>query len=265
MYLYYSNKRYDLPESWNELTGKQLVQLVALVHKGVTEDVALLEALRILWKKSRLSFYGFMQLWRPSFWNDLKQRALKEVIWVFESEKVLTDQLLPKYRGLYGPAGEFSNLRMIEFHACEVYYHRFVHDKDDVWLNRLVAVLYRPGKKKYNKKLDADGDIREPFSEYISTYYADKVAKWPAAVKQAILMWYDGNRQMLIRFNQDVFSGSGVKSNIAEGMYGVIRSIAQSGIHGDFEKVSDMNVHKAVMEMRKSIEEFREQERQLKQ
>jgi hypothetical protein len=266
MYIYYNKTRIRVPESWNQLTRKQLVRLTDLLHKGLHEDVVALEALRILWSKTKLQFYGLMRLWKPKVWDDLKVRALAHITWIFEKEVVLTEQLIPKYKGLYGPAAEFNNLKMIEFHACEVYYHRYISDKDIVWLNRLVAVLYRPGKKKYNKKLDKDGDIREPFSEYISAYYADRCAKWSEAVKQSILTWYDGNRQMLIKFNQDVFSGkSDSKSNIADGMYGVIRAIAQSGIHGDFDKVSEMNVHKAVMEMRKSIEEYQEQERQLKQ
>jgi hypothetical protein len=275
MYIYYDKTRINVPENWNQLTRKQLVRLTALLHKGLHEDVVALEALRILWSKTKLRFYGIMRLWKPKVWDDLKVRALEHITWIFEKEIVLTEQLLAKYKGLYGPAAEFNNLKMIEFHACEVYYHRYISDKDIVWLNRLVAVLYRPAKEGSFKtflgiKTGQDhrktaGDIRQPFDEYISGYYSDKISKWNMAVRQSILTWYDGNRQMLIKFNQDVFSGkSDSKSNIADGMYGVIRAIAQSQIHGDFDKVSEMNVHKAVMEMRKSIEEYQEQERQLK-
>lgn len=249
--LVYNTKTFLLPESYNELSGKQLVAIAALKSSGIRVDVALLKAMSILLNKSTFRF-----ILLPA---DLKDRLLPFVKWVFE-ENTLTEQLLPEYKGYHGPKKEFNNLSLAEFHQTEIFYSQFAASEDKDALNKLVAVLYRRPKKKYDTRRDSEGDIRTAFNSNEVDYYAKKIKKWPHAVKLAIVLFYDGCRQNLKALYEKVFTGEGGKEDGPDGMFGVIRGLAGNK-YGDFEKVESLNVHTALYEIELVIEEQEELER----
>ncbi len=185
--------------------------------------------------------------------------------WVFE-QNTLTKQHLVSYRKMYGPADDFDNLTMGEWNACEIFYNGMVQHKDtesdmvnegdEDALNKLVAVLYRLPKPKYDKVLNSDGDIRMPFNENEIDFYKKKIARWPAAVKMAIVLWYDGCREHL-KEQYDLFdnadSGDG-----EPGMFELIRGMCGKR-YGNFKEVEKMNVHIVMRElemMKKEAEEM---------
>jgi hypothetical protein len=178
--LHYHTSKIDIPESWNECTMQQFLSLSKLLHQAKDPNIAALEALRIAWNKSKLTFYGYMRLWFHSKrFDDLKARAVKELAWVFNDQPA-TEQLLPKYRGLYGPLASFGNMQMIEFHACEISHFLYRNDKSEFHLNKLVAVLYREKNTAFNKATDED--IRVPFNDVQCQYNMQRIAKWPRTV-----------------------------------------------------------------------------------
>src|SRR4051812_27747188 len=133
--LYYSKhlKKIVLPENWNELTGKQLISMAALLSEGIKDPVlACDKALYILSDKSLFSFWRLPQLVRAI--------AHVHVAWIFE-EQSLTKQLLPVYDALYGPDSEFNNLQLAEFHHAEMACYRLMHEKDEEALDELIAIL----------------------------------------------------------------------------------------------------------------------------
>lgn len=200
--------------------------------------------------------------------------AMEHIDWVFETNS-LTRQLLPSYRHffqerLYGPASDFDNLTMKEFHLTELYYRQVADSdtdgSDDNALNMLIAVLYRAGKKDYDFVRNPDGDARQPMNHNLIPYRAKKVSRWPLWMKQAIFTWYDGNRQALIDANERIFKEpekNGYESEFDTGLYGMIRSLAGDRL-GTIEKVEQMNVHTALLELNLVKEEERIMEEQLK-
>lgn len=241
-----------MPACFNELSAKQLVAIIPLVHEGGDHDLLKLKCLKALMNISKFKFF----LMSP----ETKLALLPVIDWLFE-QNTLTEQKLPNYRGLYGPKKEFDNLIVKEFHHSEIYYDEFLQDDEnsEAALNKLVAVLYRKPKPFYSNKYDVDGDVRKPFNENLIDYYAGRIAKWPMAIKLVILFWYDGCRQHIKELYEPVFSGS--KENHepgAPGMFDCIREIARDGKYGDFDKVENLNIHTALFEMDKSIEEAEE-------
>lgn len=239
--LIYSKRQKQIlvPERWDELTAKQFIQLAGILHNSESEIMKLDRALKVVCNKS---LYGFLRI--PA---EIRLRCYSHIAWIFDKQHS-TKQLLPVYGGLYGPASDFDNLVMAELHHTETAYFKLTQQNDATALDELVAVLYRSKKKDYDLKRDKDGDIRIAFSYGDIRYHQKKIAKWPMAVKQAILLWYDACRQSLVELYPEAFEGGESSANIYQGLYGMIRSLSGDK-YGDFEKVNHLYVHIAFLEI----------------
>jgi hypothetical protein len=88
------------------------------------------------------------------------------------------------------------------------------------------------------------------------------VSKWPLAVKQAILLWYDGCRQMLVKSYPLAFGKGKANGNYYEGLFGMMRSIAGDK-YGTLEDVENLFVHTMFMEIVACKKEEMEMEKQM--
>lgn len=244
--LIYHKGRMKLPESFDELSGKQFIGISNLLFTGGEKLKCQVKALKIL---CGLSDFKFVMLKAAVI-----DRACQYMDWVFDEKKIITKQLIPSYRSYHGPTSEFDNLRMKEFHMTERYYKEIVNSENEdveASLNNLVAVLYRPAKGFYNKKRDPDGDIRIDFNHNEIPFHARKAARWPMKVKQAIFLWYGGCRQQLEDNNPLVFktpSSSDFESQFDTGMYGVMRNLAGDKL-GTVKEIEEMYVVEAMVEI----------------
>lgn len=249
----FNDKDYYLPENFNELSKKQLLWLARLMNEK-DKEYHELEVLQMLLD---LKLYQFFRMS-----NDAKERMLPFISWVF-GENTLTAQLLPEYEGLHAPKGEFDNLTLGEFHYTETYYHQFTKGNIDA-LDLLIAVLYRRPKKFYDTKLDSDGDIRVKFNKNEIEYYAKLVKRWPPSVKTAIVIWYDGCKQQLVKLYKEVFEESGTDHNTEDtGMYSIIRNMSGDKF-GNIDQVEKVLVHHAFYEITLIMEDNRRIEAEMK-
>ena len=63
-------------------------------------------------------------------------------------------------------------------------------------------------------------------------------------------MWYTGCRAHLRELHPAAFEGGDTSyKNYYDGMYGMMRGIAEKNTYGDFDKVADMYVHYAMKEI----------------
>lgn len=257
--LEYEGYAYQIPQSYNELTGYQLVSLMPLLCETDDEpDLIALKVLRVLLDMGKIKFMKLHV--------DAKYRMIPYTTWVLKPEG-LTRQLIPYYisgfKKYYGPKSEFDNLTVREFHAAEIYYSNAKEKNDRESLAFLAAVLYRPGKPGYDTVRDPDGDIRVPFNNNELEYWAKKFTSWPVAVLQSILVWYDGCKQLLIDAHPNVFmkhEGTQTVETQERGVFNLMRTLADGGKYGDFERVGDMNIHLAMFEMEKLVIEQKEME-----
>lgn len=261
-----NKKFYDVPTAWNELSQKQLLQVMdCLFTRQYTGEQCLLSLLKILCNMSWWDFFRAPVSARK-MGDDIS--GMEEYLYLNRfllDSNTLTKQLIPDYRGLYGPASDFDNLRMCELAICDNVFLQWSEEKDSQdQLNYLIALLYRPAKEGYDFVLNPDGDPRQPFNSNISRHYADAlVKKWPLNVKLAIANWYAGCRLDLVEVNEDVFSeGSGEPSKY--GLAGLMLDVAESKTLGDFRQVEDEYVHTVMMHLNEAIRKAKEQEKAMK-
>jgi hypothetical protein len=254
IYYHTKSRPYVIAAQWEELTPKQYIKIAALLHSKVSADEMLLRALRILLNKSTVGFKLMNK--------DIVARMLDHITWIFEKQEC-TKNLLPKYKNFYGPADDFDNLTLAEFHHCEMAYAQIVNDQDEDALTRLISFLYRIERFDYDAKKHSDR--RSPFNIQLCMFYENDVAAWEKAMKQAVLMWYDACRQMLVKMYPAAFGAKKKNDNYFEtfGLYNVIRNLAGTK-YGTFAEVEDMFVHTAFMEIVSSVKENEELERKMK-
>ncbi|MEP7319555.1 MAG: hypothetical protein ABI921_12465 [Panacibacter sp.] len=251
----YNKADYYLPENFNELTGDQVVRIAKLLRQ---ENDNAAHELQLLHELLDINMFSFFRI--PL---DAKAAMLTLIDWVF-GDNTLTKQLLPEYKGFFGPKSEFDNLTLGEFHCSETYYHGMAAG-DQAALNNLVAVLYRVPAENYDIEKDSAGDIRITFNTNELAFYAKKIASWPIEVKTAIVMWYDGCRQNLVQLYDEVFSAPGAPDHTQEetGMYSMIRNLSGDKF-GKIKEVESVYVHNAFFEIEQVMEDNRRQDAALK-
>lgn len=253
--LHYKKKRVTIANSWNELSQKQYIRIARILHSEIlNDDAKLLSALQVLLKYSTIRFLMMDE--------DFIVRCLPHVTWIFERDNI-TAQLIPKYKSFYGPAGEFDNLIGKEFHCTEIAYQEVIRNNDAEALNRLCAFLYRPKKHSYDMRVNKDGDVRVLFNPNECLYHAQRVRRWKPEVKQAILLWYDGCRQMLVKSYPLAFKGGKKNDNLSNGMFDVMVSISGPNF-GTLEAVENMYVHSIFSAIVKAKREEIEIEKEMK-
>lgn len=249
----YFSYKMTVVNNWNDLSRKQLLLAAILLHSNYDTELALQKALQIVSNKSVFKF-----LLLP---KDFRERAEKYAAWLLDGENTLTKQLLPKYKNLFGPDDNFGNLLLVEFHYAETAYHRMVNEKDPEALDELIAILYREGKNDYDHKRNRDGDNRKAFCYGDIAWHKRKIKRWPNAVKLAIILWYDGCRQQLVKDYETVYPKTNTNQgdNYFEGLYKMMRSLAGER-YGTIDSVEQMGVHTAHLEISCMIEDAKTQE-----
>lgn len=255
-----NKKHYSIPNTWNVLSAKQLLQVMdVLFLKGYKAEAMLLKLLKVV---TGASMYEFLK------WDVVEaEEYFYLLVFLLHPEFDFTKNILPvvryKNEAYYGPSDHLDNLRMKEFVNTENLFMRWceTEKKDDSFLNELVAVLYRPSMGGwYDKEINTEGDCREPFNYNISLYQAKHCTnRWPMNVRLAIATWYDGCRRKLVSSNPDVFEGgSGEASRY--GMISVMLNIAEGGVFGPFEKVEDQYVHLVMMQLNELVDKSKKME-----
>jgi hypothetical protein len=257
------NKRYyTVPENWNELSKKQLLQVVRLLYlKNYAVEKALLKLLKIL---TAMSWYRFG---RAPIESKSDRSGLEEYLYLPDfliRENNLTRQLLPDYGEFHGPCDGMTNLRMNEFVFSEHYYMQWAEGREnEKLLNNLVAVLYRPKKRKYNLRKNKDGDARIAFNENLCEFYAtSEIYAWPKHVKLAIVCFYEACRAKMVSDNPDVFGGEGEPAK--HGLISIMLNVAETHVFGGFDQVEQLHVSLVLIQLSEMVHKAKELEKQYK-
>ena len=250
--VYYKKSFFKCPTEWNELTRKQVLQVMKILYGQTSEINGILMLFRCI---ASIPWWQFYTMRTGGLLN-----AALEATEFLVKENNLTKNLIPKYRGFYGPADQLGNLRMGEFCFAEFFYLKYRNSKEYADLDDLVSVLYRPGKRFYNHRINEAGDHRKPFNPNVQQHLKKSVKRWPLEVKHAILHFYEASRDEKIRNNDKVFSKGGGES--LYGMWSTMRGVAKTGHFGDFDKVQEQYVDTILMELNETVAEAEEMERE---
>ena len=231
----FDNDVYDLPSTWNELTKDQF-----LLIAGQSMSMTGFAAFRI---KLALGCFGFRIIPRREeivngvrcfylgapekkmYLVDVDELALvvEKLSWIFthheqSNEYVvnsrLTLNLLPAIKvgkqTWYGPMDALTNITFSEYIHAETAFYYLHKKRDESFINRLIAVLYRPQIEKYDpESIDYRGDRREFFNDFLLDQRQQKVVNVDPKVKQGILLWYTGCRAYLEHKFPEALGSSG--------------------------------------------------------
>lgn len=207
----------QVPSTWNELTRKQLLQVLAELYASKPVPGV---RLRLL---SRLT--GFRVPLLSGLRADVLAQLLPLADFVSSEQHFLTAQLLPTLKApgrhvtepgatFHGPRAHLSNVTFGEFMFADTFffhYHLAARQHRPAnratALDKFLAVLYRPSKRHPNPAApDWNGDVRIPFNEYHLEARTPRLAPVPEVEKLAVLTWYRGCRQQLATEFADVFA-----------------------------------------------------------
>lgn len=110
---------------------------------------------------------------------------------------------------LYGPADACENITIYELGVAFTYFEAYMKTKDVNIAIELLAILWRPAKRKSgkNKRRNYEGDRRLPYMKHETTVAGRKpvMAALPEHVTQLLLFWFASCRQHIIESHPDIF------------------------------------------------------------
>lgn len=231
--------KYSLPETWNELSRKQLLHVSNLIFSKSRFYVT---AMKITKHLSQIPFIAFNWI------SDQDKVFLaKQFPWLIDFDQklipvnkiALTDQLIPEYRNYYGPAKNFDDLTVDEFHFADKLFIRYLQTRKPDDLNLFVSVLYR-------RKIHGH---RVHFNNKTIEIRAARIAGWSSKVKLAIFLWYYGCKNEFIKNNPDLFPPSAESHPL--GFYAVISNLSPK--FGTIESTRKTRLKDFALEWKKAV------------
>ena len=170
-----------------------------------------------------------------------------------------TDNKIPRYRGLVGPADALTNCTFYEYKQAYAAWMQYQETQEHEFLNEMIAVLYRPAVSfSFFRKRHAkfSGDIRKPLTVTTNPLFLQKrikeVAKWPAHIKFGIWLWFTACMEYL-RSGKPVIDGIEIDLSILYkgegggsagiGITGLLYSLAETGVFGNIEETGNTNIY----------------------
>lgn len=93
----------------------------------------------------------------------------------------------------YGPSSKLFNVTLSEFIHCENNMARYVRTKEMQYLDKVIAILYRPQDHRYDPDSPQfKGDRRQPFNDHHIDARARRISKLNHNVKLSIFLFYQG-------------------------------------------------------------------------
>jgi len=187
-----------LPTEINELTAQQLTAwcLHDAEKKSIAEsDILLLDKILNLppWVIRNLSAEQV----------DVFTGKLKFLHEDFMLTKILFRNFKAAGEIYYGPSDCFYNICFGEYIDVLRYLRQYNEEKNDFFLNALIAILWRPSKKNAD-----DGDIREKYNPAQLPARAAIFKKFRREVKTALLLQISGCLRFMQQENAAAFESS---------------------------------------------------------
>lgn len=240
---------YPAAQSWDELTARQIARVLEVMKPGADKNTVILALFHII------TGVTWLKLWYAGAEDVGEKLYITDFLF---GKNDMCKNVVPLFRGKYGPDGGFNNIRVAEFIFSEFYYRQYITETNAAdkanHLNSLVAILYRDVKPGYDFRKNSDGDPREPFNENLIPHNARRVARWPDRIKSVIVHWYQGCRNNLQKDFPELFEHSdGGDDQSKYGMWDMVYNIADKGVFGEFEKVETQYLKTLLMAVTKMM------------
>jgi len=209
-----------LPQKWDEFTARDLKAIARanflMEDKAVKQIYLAHHFLRLpIWVFHHLGITDAMHVY-----NHISAMLDENTL----ARTIIKSLDVSFRKRLIGPADYASNLTFLEWIKVDLFYSKFMQTKDETFLNKLIAVLYREKRDDVDEfDLEYRGDMRIPFNEYQVQERAVLIAKLEKATKYSILLQYSGLRKWIQSKYQETFKE---KKSGQFGWAGLIISLA---------------------------------------
>ncbi|AMJ65051.1 hypothetical protein [Hymenobacter sp. PAMC 26628] len=236
--------RRQLPANWGELTRPQLLLAVPILFQALPPVRAKMLLLRTLLGLPR-------GLWRGL--NSFQVADLLQLVRWLTEPSGLTRQLLPVlgpwWARCAGPGDWLAGVSVWEFANAEHQLRKWVASQAEADLNHLAAVLYRPRRWGHGLRTFSPGytgDDRQAFNPKTVGARAARVAHWPLAHRQAVLLYYLGCRAALERAYPHLFSGDAGNAKDPNPWLTLIGRLPNDKF-GDIEQIGKRPLHTVLL------------------
>lgn len=236
-----------LPTSWDQLTPGQIefYSLKALKNHDpvAVQTLCLIEFSGIKFSQRLLAedLYEFKK-GRATFYVDADRFAdmLSRLDFLLELPGLMDPPA--RIKGCDAPNARLFGVRLDEWFMADNFYSAYTATKEIEYLDQLIAVLY----KKHGDQFNNGDDIQQRSRRF---------SKVPLHIKNWVFLWYTGVKMWVMQKYSYVFEGSGSSDTSPdEVIMGVIRSL-NGGNVGNNDKVKASEMHEALFDLNKSIEE----------
>ena len=177
------------PASWNELTKKQLLLVASMLQSGMT---------KIEFRTNLL--FKFLSIKKKQFLsvdpNDV--HFLSQTLEFLHDGVDLTKNLIPSFRfklqRYWGPSDSLLNCTFGEFTKAHTLLELYTTKQDDLALDKIVAILYRPKKFlwRIRRYLTDVEDCRVRLKDRTLKTRAIKFAKVDPILKYCVFLQFSG-------------------------------------------------------------------------
>ena len=237
-----------VPQNWNELTPWQLSRIALAIFQPYKNKKL---------QQYALLYYLFIK--KPTLKNLLKTSLLfskvpPSTLKAYTTFLIETGDLtiFINIKGLSAPQPRMTDITINEFSFADTCYYNWSQKKDPKDIDRLVAVLYR--KKTKGK--------RPPFSKDQLSNYARQTAKLSLGEKFAILIAYQGSRELIIKTHKYVFVKGSEKKGY-EPFSKIVSNMARTNPQpfGNLYKTQKANVYDFMKMLDEQLQEQRKLEK----
>jgi hypothetical protein len=247
-----------LPQSWAEAERKLIPKLIEQLFTKPESGETYHEILRLVlgysdsdWKRMMRRYFSKknteLQKQKSS---EALQELLRLVSWMWKlpltTQPVVSffvgkdEYLLPNEDFLTVSWGELKDAYV----HCEVFSRQLI--KGEKHLNLLVMTLCRPKRKDDYMNSEWDGDLREPYNEYISGERANNIESLDFNLKLSVLLYFVGTIKKLLN-QYDIFyseEGNGAKEDFpGQGFEENTLLLSEKNIFGNYKETIRTNCH----------------------
>lgn len=258
-------KDIDFPDCWEEVKPQEWIHLLKMRNKLMQQHGLALIDVKREWCAYVLKNRGYR--FRSKVDDMLLVDNLAKTLgWMWKViEDVVeltydsTENLLPVWRYLRGPASHGADLTFGEFRQAVAVMNRYNAGQDPADLRALCAILYRKTVK--NKECV----FREPFRSQYMGHYMGLVRDMPDWIQWGVYAWFayfceylftgvfiiDGLElcfaPVFDRQRKNPDTQPGIIQNL--GMNSVLYSVAESGIFGNVDATDDTLLLRVMMKL----------------
>jgi hypothetical protein len=257
------------PGNWNELSKKQLLQLVDILYiPDMDKHEKQIRVTRLLFNLNwiHIMLMSPAQLaWLNTFFYFITDPDKVED----EAEKApLTDNKITVIKQgrdkYYGPVGDFEQLSGREWTAADEAFREYCQTGEEAQLDQLIAILWRPRNTNIDMKSESfKGDCRMPYNSFTAEFRAKRFAKLDYRIKLVVLLWFRGCRHEWEQVYEKVFSGSAAENIENYGWMETMQKLSGTTF-GSLEETENTPMWKLLLKMQIDIKDHEYQESKMK-